>query len=460
MIYWNNCLNYILERKGNMKIKISDHFTFKKLFCFTLPSIIMMVFTSIYGVVDGFFVSNYAGKTEFAAVNLIMPFLMILGSIGFMFGTGGSALISKTIGEEKLEKAQRIFSLLVYTALIIGIVIAVLGIVFLKPIAILLGADGDMLGYCVTYGRIILSALPAFILQYAFQSFFVAAGKPQLGLYVTIAAGATNMILDWLLVGVFSFGIVGAAFATASSEAIGGIVPLIYFMRKNTSYLRLRRTKFMGKAIVKACTNGSSELMSNISMSIVSMLYNMQLMKYAGEDGVAAYGVLMYVNFVFLAVFIGYSVGTSSVIGFNYGAQNHREIQGILKKSTVIISIFAVCMLLLAQIFAKSIANIFVGYDSGLMDLTLHAFRISSFAFLFAGFAIYGSAFFTALNNGLISALISFLRTLVFQVAAVIIFPIILGINGIWISIVAAEIVAALVTVIFIFAMRKKYHYL
>lgn len=443
-----------------MKIKISDHFTFKKLFCFTLPSIIMMVFTSIYGVVDGFFVSNYAGKTEFAAVNLIMPFLMILGSIGFMFGTGGSALISKTIGEEKLEKAQRIFSLLVYTALIIGIVIAVLGIVFLKPIAILLGADGDMLGYCVTYGRIILSALPAFILQYAFQSFFVAAGKPQLGLYVTIAAGVTNMILDWLLVGVLSLGVVGAAFATAASEMIGGIVPIIYFARKNTSLLRLTKTKFMGKSILKACTNGSSELMSNISMSIVSMLYNMQLMKYAGEDGVAAYGVLMYVNFVFLAVFIGYSVGTSSVIGFNYGAQNHREIQGILKKSTVIISIFAVCMLLLAQIFAKSIANIFVGYDSGLMDLTLHAFRISSFAFLFAGFAIYGSAFFTALNNGLISALISFLRTLVFQVAAVIIFPIILGINGIWISIVAAEIIAALVTVIFIFAMRKKYHYL
>lgn len=420
----------------------------------------MMVFTSIYGVVDGFFVSNYAGKTEFAAVNLIMPFLMILGSIGFMFGTGGSALISKTLGEGKSEKAQRIFSLLVYTALIIGIVIAVLGIVFLKPIAILLGADGDMLGYCITYGRIILSALPAFILQYAFQSFFVAAGKPQLGLYVTIAAGVTNMILDWLLVGVFSLGVVGAAYATAASEAIGGIVPLIYFMRKNTSYLRLRKTKFMGKAIVKACTNGSSELMSNISMSIVSMLYNMQLMKYAGEDGVAAYGVLMYVNFVFLAVFIGYSVGTSSVIGFNYGAQNHSEIQGLLKKSTVIISIFAVCMLVLAQVLAKSIASIFVGYDAGLMNLTLHAFRISSFAFLFAGFAIYGSAFFTALNNGLISALISFLRTLVFQVAAVIIFPIILGINGIWISIVAAEIVASFVTVIFIFAMRKKYHYL
>ena len=443
-----------------MKIQRSDHFTFKKLLRFTLPTIIMMVFTSIYGVVDGFFVSNFAGKTEFAAVNLIMPFLMILGSIGFMFGTGGSALISKTLGEGKNEKAKRIFSLLVYTALISGVVIAVLGIIFLKPIAVMLGADGEMLEHCITYGRIILSALPAFILQYAFQSFFVAAGKPQLGLYVTIAAGVTNMILDWLLVGVYSLGVIGAASATAASEATGGILPLIYFAGKNSSLLKLTKTKFSGRAILKACTNGSSELMSNISMSVVSMLYNMQLMKYAGEDGVAAYGVLMYVNFVFIAVFIGYSVGTSSVIGFNYGAQNYNEITGLLKKSTVIISIFAVCMLTLAQILAKPIAGIFVGYDDGLMNLTLHAFRISSFAFLFACFAIYGSSFFTALNNGLISALISFLRTLVFQVAAVIIFPLIMGINGIWISIVAAEIVAASVTVMFIFGMRKKYHYL
>ena len=443
-----------------MKIQLSDHFTFKKLLRFTLPTIIMMVFTSIYGVVDGFFVSNFAGKTEFAAVNLIMPFLMILGSIGFMFGTGGSALISKTLGEGKNEKAKRIFSLLVYTALISGVVIAVLGIIFLKPIAVMLGADGEMLEHCITYGRIILSALPAFILQYAFQSFFVAAGKPQLGLYVTIAAGVTNMILDWLLVGVYSLGVIGAASATAASEATGGILPLIYFAGKNSSLLKLTKTKFSGRAILKACTNGSSELMSNISMSVVSMLYNMQLMKYAGEDGVAAYGVLMYVNFVFIAVFIGYSVGTSSVIGFNYGAQNYNEITGLLKKSTVIISIFAVCMLTLAQILAKPIAGIFVGYDDGLMNLTLHAFRISSFAFLFACFAIYGSSFFTALNNGLISALISFLRTLVFQVAAVIIFPLIMGINGIWISIVAAEIVAASVTVMFIFGMRKKYHYL
>lgn len=443
-----------------MEIQISDHFTLKKLIRFTLPSIIMMVFSSIYGVVDGFFVSNYAGKTEFAAVNLIMPVLMILGSIGFMFGTGGSALISKTLGEGKSKMVNEIFSLLVYTAVISGAVIGILGIIFLKPIAILLGADGKMLEYCITYGRIILIALPVFILQYAFQSFFVAAGKPQLGLYVTIAAGVTNMILDFVLVGALSLGVVGAALATAVSQAIGGIVPLIYFAGKNKSLLKLTKTKFRGKAILKACTNGSSELMSNISLSIVSMLYNMQLMKYAGEDGVAAYGVLMYVNFVFLAVFIGYSVGISSVIGFNYGAQNNNEINGILKRSTLIIGFSAVCMLLLAQILAKPVAGIFVGYDAGLMDLTLHAFRISSFAFLFAGIAIYGSAFFTALNNGLISALISFLRTLVFQVTAVIVFPLILGIDGIWFSIVAAEIVAAFVTVIFVVAMRKKYHYL
>lgn len=443
-----------------MKIQISEHFTFKKLLKFTLPSIIMMVFTSIYGVVDGFFVSNFAGKTEFAAVNLIMPFLMILGSIGFMFGTGGSALVSKTMGEGKQEKAQKTFSLIIYTAFISGAVIAVLGIIFLKPIAVLLGADGQMLDFCVKYGRIILIALPAFVLQYAFQSFMVTAEKPQFGLYVTIAAGVTNMVLDLVLVGIFPLGVIGAALATALSQAVGGIIPLIYFMRKNSSLLKLRKTKFSGKAILKTCTNGSSELMSNISMSIVSMLYNFQLMKYAGEDGVAAYGVLMYVNFVFIAVFIGYSVGTAPVIGFNFGAKKNNEIKGLLKRSTVIISVFAVCMFALAQLLAGMVASIFVGYDENLMELTLRAFRISSFSFLFSGFAIYGSAFFTALNNGLISALISFLRTLVFQIAAVIIFPLIFEIDGIWMSIVAAEIVAAFVTVLFVVGMRKKYHYL
>lgn len=443
-----------------MDIKLSESFTYKKLLRFTLPSIIMMIFTSIYGVVDGFFVSNFVGKTPFAAVNFIMPFLIILGSIGFMFGTGGSALISKTMGEGKPEKAKRIFSLLIYISVACGVVIAAAGIVLLRPLASLLGADGEMLENCVLYGRIILFALPAYILQFAFQSFFVTAGKPQLGLAFTIAAGVTNMVLDAFLVAVFPLGLEGAAAATAISQVVGGVAPLVYFARKNSSLLQLTKTRFDGKALLKTCTNGSSELMSNISTSLVSMLYNVQLMKYAGEDGVAAYGVLMYVNMIFLAAFIGYSVGTAPVIGYNYGAQNNAELKSLLGKSVRIISVFAVFMFAFAEVLARPLASIFVGYDEGLMELTVRAFSIFSFAFLFAGFSIFGSSFFTALNNGLISAVISFLRTLVFQIAAVLILPLIFDIDGIWYSIVAAEVVSVLVTAIFIFAKRKKYGYM
>lgn len=442
-----------------MNIQLSDHFDYKKLLRFTMPSIVMMIFTSIYGVVDGFFVSNFVGKTPFAAVNFIMPFLMILGAVGFMFGTGGSALIAITIGAGDRRRANRLFSLFVYVSAISGILIAVFGFLFIRPIASMLGAEGILLDQCVSYGRILLPALPALILEYEFLSYFSTAEKPQLGLAFTIAAGVTNMVLDALFVAVFHWGLTGAAAATALSQAVGGIAPLFYFCCPNTSILRLTKTKFDGKALLKACTNGSSELMSNISMSLVSMLYNAQLIRYAGEDGVAAYGVLMYVNFVFLAAFIGYSVGAAPVIGYHFGAANHGEMQNLLKKSLIIIGICSITMFCLAELLAQPFSVIFVGYDPDLMALTQKGFRIFSFSFLFAGIAIYGSSFFTALGNGLISALISFLRTLLFQTAAVLIFPLLWGIDGIWISIAAAELMAAAVTALFLIKKRSKYHY-
>ena len=441
------------------KIQLSDKFNYNKLLRFTFPSIIMMIFTSIYGVVDGFFVSNFVGKTPFAAVNFIMPFLMILGTVGFMFGTGGSALIAITMGAGDKERAQRLFSLFIYVSAICGTVIGLLGILVLRPVAAWLGADGEMLDNCVVYGRIILAVLPALILQYEFQSFFITAEKPKLGLAVTVAAGVANMALDALFVGVLRWVLVGAAAATAISQSVGGIIPLIYFGRPNTSLLRLTRTKFDGRALLKVCTNGSSELMSNISMSVVGMLYNGQLMKYAGEDGVAAYGVLMYVNMIFLAAFIGYSVGVAPVTGYHYGAGNQEELKGLLKKSLVLIGVFSVGMVALAESLARPLALIFVGYDQELLAMTLRGFLVYSFSFLFAGVAIFGSSFFTALGNGLVSALISFLRTLVFQVAAVLIFPLIWGLDGIWFSIVAAEMVAALVTALFLVGKRRKYRY-
>lgn len=442
-----------------MKIQLSDHFTYKKLLRYTFPSIIMLVFTSIYGVVDGFFVSNYAGKIPFTAVNFIMPVLMILGTCGFMFGTGGGALIAKTMGEGKPERANSLFSLVVYTSAVCGIILAVVGTFIIRPLASALGAEGELLENSVVYGRIILMALPAYILQFEFQCLFATAEKPTLGLYVTIAAGLTNIALDALFVAVFQWGLTGAAAATAVSQCVGGVIPVIYFARRNSSLLRLGRTEFDGRALGKVCVNGSSELMSNISMSIVSMLYNTQLLKYAGEDGVAAYGVLMYVSMIFQAIFLGYSVGTAPVIGYHYGAQNHGELKGLLKKGFVLIGLFAVVMFAASYILSKPLSILFVGYDEGLLELTLRAFSIFSFAFLFSGFSVFGSSFFTALNNGLISAAISFMRTLVFQIDAVLILPLIWGVDGIWFSIVAAEIMAVVITIAFLKGNQKKYQY-
>lgn len=443
------------------KIQLSDHFSYGRLIRFTLPSIGMMIFTSIYSVVDGFFVSNFAGKTPFAAVNLIMPVLMILNTVGFMFGTGGSAIVAKTFGEGDKVKANRYFSLFVYTTAAIGMILAILGFIFIRPISILLGAEGAMIDNAVLYARIILIALPFNSLQYLFQSFFVTAERPNLGLIVTVSSGLTNIILDAVLVILLpqEYKLAGAAVATAVAQLIGGIVPLIYFGRKNSSILRLGGTKFDGRAILKACTNGSSEFMSNVAMSLVSMLYNMQLMNYAGENGVAAYGVMMYVSMIFSGAFMGYSIGTAPIIGYNDGAKNYTELKGLLKKSLKMIGIFGVAMVILAELSAYPLAKLFVGYDTELMELTTSGFKIFSLAFIFMGFAIFSSSFFTALNDGLTSALISFLRTLVFQASAVIILPKIWGIDGVWFSIVVAEIMAVIFSVIFLVAKRKKYHY-
>lgn len=440
-------------------IQLSDHFDYKHLLRYTFPSVIMLVFTSVYGVVDGFFVSNYAGKTPFAAVNFIMPILMILGCVGFMFGTGGGALIAITMGAGRTGKANELFSLIVYVSAACGVLLAVLGFVFLRPIASLMGAQGQLLEDCMVYGRIILAAIPFYILQYEFQCLFATAGKPKFGLFVTVAAGVTNILLDALFVAGFRWGLEGAAAATAFSQFVGGVIPLLYFGRKNGSSLRLVKCGFDGRALGKVCVNGSSELMSNISMSLVSMVYNIQLMKYAGEDGVAAYGVLMYVGMIFQAVFIGYSVGAAPVFGYHYGAQNHEELKGLLKKSIALVSVFAVLMFGSGQMLSGPLSRLFVGYDAGLFEMTVHAFTVFSFSFLFSGYAIFGSSFFTALGDGVVSAVISFLRTLVFQCLSVLLFPLIWKLDGIWFSIVAAEIMAVGVTVLFLIGKRRKYRY-
>ena len=444
-----------------MKIRLSDHFTYRKLLRFTLPSIAMMIFTSIYGVVDGYFVSNFAGKEPFAAVNLIMPFIMVVSTVGFMFGTGGTALVSKTLGEQNRERANRLFSLFTYTAFALGILFAILGILFIRPISVLLGATGELLENCVLYGRIVIAAMPFFVLQLSFQSFLIAAEKPHLGFWVTVAGGVTNMVGDALLVGLLPqpYKLIGAAVATALSQIVSGGIPLIYFFRRNSSILHLGKTAFEGRAILKACSNGLSELVSNASMSFVGMLYNRQLLKFAGEDGIAAYGVMMYVNFIFISCFIGYSIGTAPIIGFHFGAKNHGELKNLLKKSLILLSVTGVCMAVAGEFLTVPFAKLFVGYDANLMALTVSGFRIFSLSFLFVGIAIFGSSFFTALNDGLTSALISLLRTLLFESCAVLLLPLLFGVNGIWGSVVAAEIMAVILTVFFLLLKRKKYHY-
>ena len=443
-----------------MNIQLSDHFNYRRLFRFTLPSIVMMIFTSIYGVVDGLFVSNFVGKTPFAAINLVMPFIMILGGVGFMIGTGGSALVSKTMGQNEPEKANRIFSMMIELTLLVGALLSIVGIVFIEPIARLFGASEAMLPECVLYGRIVLAFNAAFMLQNVFQAFLVTAERPHMGLYVTVAAGVTNMVLDALFIAVFKWGVAGAAIATGLSQCVGGLIPLIYFMRPNKSPLRLKLAALQLPPILQACANGSSELMSNISGSLVSIAYNAQLMKYAGENGVAAYGVLMYVQFIFVAIDVGYAVGCAPIVGYHYGAQNHGELKNMLRKSLFLMSISGVVLTLLAAALAAPLARLFVGYDQALFDMTRHAFRLFSLSFLLAGINIYVSSFFTALNNGAVSAIVSFLRTLVFQMLCVLVLPIFFGIDGIWWATAVAEVFAFILSLSFLIVKRNKYHYM
>ena len=443
-----------------MKIQLSDHFTIRKLLRFVLPSIVMMVFTSIYGVVDGLFVSNFVGKTPFAAINLVMPFLMILGGFGFMIGTGGSALVAKTMGTGDDETANRYFSMLIKLTLGSGLVLSILGVALMEPISRLLGATDAMLVDCVRYGRVVLAFNAAFMLQNVFQAFLIAAEKPKLGLYATVAAGVTNMALDALFIAGFGWGVEGAALATGLSQCVGGVFPLIYFARPNTSRLRLVRTRIEWRAMGQACFNGASELMSNISGSLVSMLYNFQLLRFAGENGVAAYGVLMYVQFIFIAIYIGYAVGSAPIVSFHFGAENHAELKSMLKKSAALTAAAGTILTVAAYLLAEPLAKVFVGYDAELLQMTVHAFRLFSLTFLISGFNIFISSFFTALNNGAISAAASFLRTLVFQMLAVLILPNLFGVDGVWWSIAAAEIPAFAVSLAFLFGKREKYHYM
>ena len=443
----------------NSRIHLSEHFTYSKLLRFTLPTILMNIFLSLYIIVDGYFVANFVGKTEFAAINLIMPVLNILGTIGYMFGVGGSALIAKTLGEQKEDQANRLFSLIVLVSAGLGVLLMMAGFIFMRPITSLLGAEGQLLEDTVLYGRIFILALPAWILLYEFQLFFVTAEKPRLGLLITVLAGLSNIAFDALFIIGFKWGLAGAAAASALSQLVGGVFPIIYFIRKNNSLLKLVKPVWDGRALVKSMTNGSSEFMAEAAWSFVAIIYNIQLLKYAGEDGVVIYGLLMYVSLIFAAIFVGYSNGIGSVFSYHYGAQNHGELRNLLKRSLKLIGITSVAMFVLSEALAHPFSTLFLQDAPNLLPDAVHAFRIVSVCYLFTGVAVFSSAFFTALNNGQVSALISFLRTFVFELGAVLLLPLLLGVDGIWFAIVFAELMAAVVGSIFMVALRKKYQY-
>lgn len=442
-----------------MNIQLSDHFNYSRLIRFTMPSIVMMIFTSIYGVVDGVFISNFAGKTAFAAINLMYPPFAIMGAFGFMLGTGGSALVAKTMGEGDNDKANKIFSMIVYVVAALGVLFGIIGIIFVRPVAIFLGAEGQMIEDCVAYARVLMPFMFGFMLQTTFQSFLVTAERPKMGLIVTVSAGITNMVLDALFIAGFGWGLVGAALATGIGITVGAVVPMAYFITGKNPLLHLGKTVFDGKALLKSCTNGVSEMMAEVSGSIVTMLYNFQLIRIAGEDGVAAYGVIGYLTFIFIGVFFGYSIGVGPVISFHYGAKNWDELKNLFKKSLKLLTYSAIVIVILAELLARPLSAIFVSYDSELMEMTVRGMRIFCLAFLFSGITIFGSGFFTALNNGLVSAMISVLRTLVFECLAVILLPMAFGLDGVWGSIIVAELAALAITMIFFVKMRSRYHY-
>ena len=442
-----------------MSLKMSGHFTYKRLLRFVISPILMIICTAVYGVVDGFFISNYVGKVPFAAVNLVMPVDLVPVAIGFMIGEGGNALISKKLGENKRGIANQYFSLLIYTTAVIGVVLSLAGYAFTPVIADILGANDQLKPYCVEYGRILFAAQFFYVLQNIFQSFFIAAGKPDLSLKVSLLSGGINVLLDVLFIVVLQWGVAGAAWATALGQVAGGMAPLAYFARKNSSLLQITRTRLNLPVLFKTFTNGSSDMVSVLSASVITALYNYQLLSIAGEDGVAAYGAIMYITFIFMSIYLGYASGSAPLISFQYGAKNHEELHNLVRKSIVLMLGMGMVITMTAELAAEPLLGAFVGYDKELFSLTLHGYRIYVLAFLLMGLNIWGAALFTALNNGLVSAAISFLRTFGFEMAAVLLLPLWLGIDGIWISIFVAELCTCFFTVYFVMRKGEVYHY-
>lgn len=443
-----------------MAVKLSEHFTYKKLLKATLPSIFMMIFVSLYTIVDGIFVANFVGETALSAVNLMSPFCMIIGSLGFMMGAGGAALTAKTLGEQNKKKAQKVFSCCVYFTIILGFVISLTAFIFMKQIAVRLGADEQMLPLCVTYGRILIAAEVAFMLQNMFQNFFMVAEKPGMGFAMSVAAGVVNMVLDALFIVVFKWGIVGAAIATITGQIVGAVAPMVYFLsKKNNTSIRFVKTKLDFRVLLKTCTNGSSELLSQVASSVVGIVYNLKLMQLIGQDGVVTYGIIMYISFIFTAVFFGYSIGSAPMIGYNLGAQNSAELKNVLKKSLVVIISFGAVLTAISVGFARPLCMIFVRDNARLLALATKGVQLYCAAFILMGLNIFASSFFTALNNGLVSAILSTVRTLIFQIGAVLILAAVIGADGIWIAVIISEGLALVMSVAFLIANKKKYQY-
>lgn len=441
-----------------MTNSIAQKFNVFTLLKFAFPTMVMMVFMSLYTIVDGIFVSRLVGSNALSAVNIVYPVISLLIACGIMLSTGGSAIVARQMGEKREQEARENFSMLAVVSVLTGIVILVLGLMFLEPICRILGGTPVLLEDCKIYLGVLLGFGPLTMLQMLFQTFFVTAGKPGLGLGLTLTGGVVNMVLDYVFMGPMQMGVLGAALATGLGQAIMAVAGVVYFLKVKGN-LYFVKPVFRGNILLQSCGNGSSEMVSNLSTAVVTFLFNITMLKLAGEDGVAAITIVLYGQFLFTALYLGFSMGVAPVVSFNYGNQNHAQLKRIYKICIGFILGSSVFILGIALLFSEPIVGIFTGEENHTYELAVEGFFQFSFNYLFAGINIFASALFTSLSNGKISAIISFCRTFVFITVSIVLLPRVMGITGVWLSVPLAELVTLFISITYLKGQKEVYHY-
>ena len=419
----------------------------------------MMLFTSMYGVVDGLYLSHFSGKEAFAAITLIIPLPLLIGAWAYMIGAGGSAVIAKAIASDRQKDANEYFSFLVLISVLGSILLAGIGEIFLEPCAKLLGANDEMLPFCMTYGRILIAAVPLYVLQNVFQSFLTVAEHPKIGLAINLVSAFLNMALNFVFIRITNEVVTAVALATVVSQFVGGITPFVFFVRSKSTTLRFGRPHMPMSLLGPVFANGVSEFVSEIFHPLASVMYNYKLMELTGLNGVAAYGVLMNVGFLFGSVFLGFAVGSAPLFTYKYEREDHDELHSLFIKSTISVVLMGFLLYGVACMIEGPFAAEFFGGDELLITMTEEAFALHSLSYMVMGLAVFASAFFTAIHDSRVSFLISFLRTLLFEVLAILLLPMLFDLNGVWAASLTSEVLTLLVTVGLLISKKEKYQY-